>query len=241
MARSTLVPLDGSDLAEPAQTWAARLAHDAGADVVRVYARPRLQVNARHPLIGRAESHEALRRAFGQLHAMSEQLLEAGLRAHIALQRGPAAEVVLEVAHRRDVDLIVMSSHGESGATRWLLGSVADAVCRQAKVPLLIVTARCDRERLSDRPLRVLGALDGSNLAEHALGVVQNWSAVVHVRPLRLRIVDKDGPARDAAEQYLADLATAMRFGPDRTTTRVEVGSASCAIARIADEEHPRW
>jgi nucleotide-binding universal stress UspA family protein len=240
MPRSILVPLDGSALAERAVPLAARLARDAAANVLLVYARPPLEVNARHPeaaLIGRVESHRAWRRAFRQLHAISQQLLDTGLTAQILLERGPAAEVILEVARRRDVDLIAMSSHGDGGASRWLLGSVADEVCRRATLPVLIVTARCDRDPRPDRPLRVLVALDGFSLAEHALQVVQEWSAAVHVQPVLLRVVGQ-APERDVAERYLVDIVSALPVGLDRPTIRIEVGSPASAIVRVGDEEN---
>jgi nucleotide-binding universal stress UspA family protein len=207
-----------------------------------VYARPLFPANARHPeavLIGRAESSRAQRRAFRQLRAISQQLLDAGMTAQVALQRGPAAEAILEVARRRDVDLIVMSSHGDGSASRWLLGSVADAVCRKATLPLLIVTARCEREPLFDNPLRVLVALDGSHLAEHALQVVEKWSADVNFQPILLRVIDhSQQPVREGAERYLLDLAKALPAGLDHPTIRVEIGSATSAITRVADEEN---
>jgi nucleotide-binding universal stress UspA family protein len=207
-----------------------------------MYARPWFPANARHPeaaLIGRAESSRAHRRALGQLQAISQQLLDTGMTARVALERGPAADVILEVARRRDVDLIVMSSHGDGGATRWLLGSVADAVCRKARLPLLIVPARCEREPLSDRPLRVLVALDGSELAERALRVVEKWSADVNFQPILLRVIDhSQAPIREEAERYLADIANALPAGLDRASVRVEVGSATGAIMRVADEEN---
>ena len=242
MPRNILVPLDGSALAKRAVPWAARLARDATGNLLLVYARPPIEGNARHPeaaLIGRVEGHQAWRRAYRQLHAISQQLLDTGLTAQIALQRGRAAEVILEVAQRRDVDLIAMSSHGDGGADRWLLGSVADEVLRHAMVPLLIVTARSDWEPVIDRPLRVLVALDGSCLAEQALRVVEDWSSAVHVQPVLLRVLDgARATEREAAERYLADVAGGLPIGLDRPTVRVEFGSPGSAIVRVADTEN---
>jgi nucleotide-binding universal stress UspA family protein len=54
---------------------------------------------------------------------------------------GPAAATIVEAAHAKKVDLIVMSTHGRSGLGRLILGSVTEAVLRGTTVPMLIVRA----------------------------------------------------------------------------------------------------
>ena len=51
-----------------------------------------------------------------------------------------AAEEILDYAGKNKVDLIVMSTHGRSGISRWAMGSVSDKVVHYAKVPVLTVT-----------------------------------------------------------------------------------------------------
>jgi nucleotide-binding universal stress UspA family protein len=53
-----------------------------------------------------------------------------------------AAEGILQLARRLGVDLIVMSSHGRTGLKRAVLGSVAEAVTRNASVPVVVVPVR---------------------------------------------------------------------------------------------------
>jgi nucleotide-binding universal stress UspA family protein len=55
---------------------------------------------------------------------------------------GHAAEAIVDIAERTSADLIALSTHGRSGPTRWILGSVADAVIRHADRPCLVVPAR---------------------------------------------------------------------------------------------------
>ena len=50
------------------------------------------------------------------------------------------ATCILDFARDNKVDLIVMSTHGRSGITRWAFGSVADRIVRSSLVPVLIVT-----------------------------------------------------------------------------------------------------
>lgn len=72
------------------------------------------------------------------------------------------AEPILDVAAAEGADLIVMSSHGYSGITRWILGSVAEKVLSGAPCPVLVV-------RSAEPVHRVLIPLDGSELSEQAL------------------------------------------------------------------------
>jgi nucleotide-binding universal stress UspA family protein len=57
------------------------------------------------------------------------------------LSGNPAAEIV-ELAKAEDVDLIVMSTHGRTGLTRALMGSVAEVVVRRASCPVLTLKAK---------------------------------------------------------------------------------------------------
>ena len=57
---------------------------------------------------------------------------------------GPAAETIVDDAREQGMDLIVMSTHGRSGLSRWVYGSAADKVLRGAHCPTLIV--RCQPE-----------------------------------------------------------------------------------------------
>jgi nucleotide-binding universal stress UspA family protein len=74
----------------------------------------------------------------------SGYLNELGLReswlqsAKQLILEGDAAELITELASNRKADLIAMSSHGRSGLSRLVFGSVADAVLRESNVPVLL-------------------------------------------------------------------------------------------------------
>ncbi len=57
------------------------------------------------------------------------------------LRRGFAPEAIMETAEERDADLIVMGTHGRTGLSRLLMGSVAENVLPRASCPVLIVKA----------------------------------------------------------------------------------------------------
>jgi nucleotide-binding universal stress UspA family protein len=52
---------------------------------------------------------------------------------------GTPGEVVVETARARGAELVVIASHGRTGVERWLLGSVAERVVREAPCPVLVL------------------------------------------------------------------------------------------------------
>jgi nucleotide-binding universal stress UspA family protein len=50
------------------------------------------------------------------------------------------ADAILDYAQENTIDLIIMSTHGRSGISRWAFGSVADKIVRHASVPTLIIS-----------------------------------------------------------------------------------------------------
>ena len=55
---------------------------------------------------------------------------------------GKAAESLTEYTEKNGVDLIIMATHGRSGVSRWVWGSIADKVMRSSCVPVLLIRAR---------------------------------------------------------------------------------------------------
>jgi nucleotide-binding universal stress UspA family protein len=63
----------------------------------------------------------------------------AGLEVEEVIAHGEAAAEIVRVAKDKNVDLIVISSHGRTGLGRILFGSTAEAVVRHASCPVLVV------------------------------------------------------------------------------------------------------
>ena len=62
-----------------------------------------------------------------------------GIEATTLVEPGNPVDTILEACRSRAVDLAIMSTHGRSGLSRLVLGSVTEEVLRQARVPLLVV------------------------------------------------------------------------------------------------------
>ncbi len=64
-----------------------------------------------------------------------------GTSLHTEVLFGRVSESIKDYTEKNDIDLIVIATHGRSGVTRWVRGSVADKVLRSSNVPVLMVRA----------------------------------------------------------------------------------------------------
>ena len=80
--------------------------------------------------------------AEGYLHAIQSQWQATGVPVSTRVAIGAAPELIVHVANQINADLIVMSTHGRSGLSRFLYGSVAEAVLRGTQLPLLLIPAK---------------------------------------------------------------------------------------------------
>lgn len=132
--RRLIVPLDGSELAEAAVPVAAKLAAALSLPVLLV----RVLEGGRNELAEQA-GPGALAEASAYLDQHVAHLAAEGVTAGQEVRAGEPAPALLALVSPED--LVVMTSHGRNGILRWLLGSVADKLVRQAAAPVLLVPA----------------------------------------------------------------------------------------------------
>ena len=140
MYKHILIPLDGSELAEQALNHAIALASHFQAElvllkVVEPFAHARGMSRADLEQI-RQQSHSW---ADEYLERLAAYVQQQGLMVQKVTVDGRPHTAIAEYAETNQVDLIVMSTRGQSGLSRWLMGSVADRVVRGATVPVLLV------------------------------------------------------------------------------------------------------
>jgi nucleotide-binding universal stress UspA family protein len=70
---------------------------------------------------------------------MAKRLSSEGMNVRGETVTGKADEQIIDYARKNRIDLIIMSSHGRSGISRWTLGSVADRVLHYSTIPVLLV------------------------------------------------------------------------------------------------------
>ncbi|HDQ71742.1 MAG TPA: universal stress protein [Chloroflexi bacterium] len=101
------------------------------------------------------------------LQAVAEQVRALVNDVQISVRFGRPAEEILRFVEEVKADLVVMSTHGRSGITQWVFGSIADRVLRRVTCPVLLVRAGYTQPH--SRYQRILIPLDGSELAEQVL------------------------------------------------------------------------
>jgi nucleotide-binding universal stress UspA family protein len=139
-----LVPLDGSPLSECALKPAQQLAQTFDAEIILfralesiVYATNGSGEGAAIVAIDEKERQTIQTYLADQVKEFKRQ----GIRVSSNSEDGVVAEKILESAHKRQVNLIVMSTHGRAGLGRWIMGSVTDRVLRSSPVPVLVIRA----------------------------------------------------------------------------------------------------
>ena len=149
--RSILIPTDFSECGNYALSYATSLARTFGASMICVHV-----IEPIVPTVGYSGMTEPLPIAdiTEQLEDSAERELPkiaereecAGIEVEEVLVHGEAASEIVRVAKERNVDLIVISSHGRTGLGRILFGSTAEAVVRHASCPVLVVKPSQEEE-----------------------------------------------------------------------------------------------
>lgn len=140
MARHVLVPVDGSGPSRAAFEFALERYPDARVTLLYVVD-PMADYSRQRSFPGYTSDDEfSTEREKGE--AVLESILEAApddWPVETALEGGRPDRTILAYADEHDVDGIVIGSHGREGASRVLLGSVAETVVRRADVPVTVV------------------------------------------------------------------------------------------------------
>ena len=141
-----MVPLDGSELAECVLPHVEAIAGGCGAKnvifirVVEPFYVPEYVyasvVGAIAPEEVDAENKAQAKKYLDKVIS-GLKLEDAKSRAEVIL--GKPADVLATYASKNKVDLIIIATHGRSGVSRWVWGSVADKVLRSACAPVFMV------------------------------------------------------------------------------------------------------
>jgi nucleotide-binding universal stress UspA family protein len=141
MYKKILVPLDGSALAERAIIHAAEIARGTGAELILLEV---VQVPlGKVPEAGRSEEEKSIQEVAAQakayLNMIASRVSKEGVKVRTVILEGAADGAILGFAHDEDVDILVMSTHGRTGLSKALMGSVAEKVMLTTKRPVMLV------------------------------------------------------------------------------------------------------
>ena len=236
MATKILIPLDGSKTAEHSLAYLVALRHLPEPQILLL------------GVIDEAEDFrslpptEAEERAANVLATYLREVANdieqhVGIAVETMVGRGTPAGSILEEAGRFAPDLLVISTHGRSGISRWRFGSVADKVIRGVECSTLVVGPKAaEREiwleaEMSPAFRSILVPLDGSLLAEEALSVAQlfadQFSSELHlVRVVPMPLMGS-GMVGDTVykPETLDNFAREARDYVDRQAKRLKPGT----------------
>jgi nucleotide-binding universal stress UspA family protein len=187
MYRRMLVPLDGSELSEVVFPYARELAGGLGLDVILLHVHSPVERGTKHVYRAYIKYQtELLKRRLAKVVKRIGVSSEGkALSVQGAVVEGYPAEEILRYAGEKEIDFILMATHGYSGVKRWALGSVAEKVLHISKVPIWLVRASVPEQTATDTwsSRTILVPLDGSELAE---GVLPHAEAIAKQRDAEL-------------------------------------------------------
>lgn len=142
MYKTILLPLDGSPLAEQALQHAVALAECFHSKLIILKVLVPLNNNLSLPpgAVKRAEA--ATRELVNEyLNRVASRVQDKGFPITTITVTGRPHEEIIHFAEMEQVDIVVMCTRGQSGISRWLMGSVADRVVRSVNVPVFLIHA----------------------------------------------------------------------------------------------------
>ena len=191
MYSKVVVPLDGSELAEGVLPHVAEVVRGRESRVYLLSASPLARrvspaaVDVQPASATMPDDLQGARRKLMEyLRTVAKGLEPAATDVWIGVSFGRPADEILTFAGKVDADLIAMSTHGRSGISRWVFGSVADRLLHGASCPVLLVRAKPAQPRTPYQ--NILLPLDGSELAEQVIPYVK---ALIHPNHTRISLI----------------------------------------------------
>jgi nucleotide-binding universal stress UspA family protein len=138
--RNIVIATDGSENTQKAISYGIEIAKLSGAIVHALYVIDTSSYSTIPMDAGWEEMYEILKKEGEKaIFIVKERGEAAGVEVREVLWEGHPSTEIINFAEKNDIDLIVMGTLGKTGLDRFLLGSVAEKVVRNSKVPVLVV------------------------------------------------------------------------------------------------------
>jgi len=138
--KKILVTLDGSEFSERILGHVTAIA--TGCNVPEVILLRVTEPVQQAYQMGEDRQREAEKRikaeATEYLSQVADRLKQEGIVAKTVVVQGKADEEILDYINNNQIDLVIMSTRGRSGVSRWVFGSVANRVVRHSMAPVLV-------------------------------------------------------------------------------------------------------
>ncbi len=151
--KKILVPTDYSELSVTALDYAVSLSGIFGSRIYLMHTLDTIPVLALQnmDLTTEAVISETERNARNDLHVFAISTIGNIPNLVEVVRKGIAEEEIVRFAKEEDIDLIIMATHGRSGLSHVLMGSVAEKVVQQSPAPVLVVNPAKMKRQLSLR------------------------------------------------------------------------------------------
>jgi nucleotide-binding universal stress UspA family protein len=265
---TVLVPHDGSPLADSTLPYAVELTRITGAslELLRVLEELKPIYDSRkHELIWIDPAHPRAALVTPEiLGPIAKKLADQGLAAKTIVRVGDPRREILAEAETLDKPVILLASHGRSGLSRIVFGSVATRVLQTSHSPVMIVRAREAEEQTEAVALkRILVPLDGSELSEKALpyaAELANGSGGqlhlvrvaetyrdelpdkpphIFIAPSYQAMLEHFEELEQQARDYMAGVSTRLEGESLSVTSEVLSGDPYREIAKCSEREQP--
>ena len=144
MYQKIMVPLDGSELAECVLAHAEAIAKGCQTPIELVRVVEPIELPTRGGLALTSDDLrqielQAKHEAEVYLEEVTNRLSHTGLNIKSKVITGKPADSLIDYARSSHADLIIMATHGRSGISRWIWGSVAQRIISSSSIPVLLV------------------------------------------------------------------------------------------------------
>ena len=251
--RHLLCPVDFSDVSRRALRWSSRFARDVDArlSVLHVIDTGTLSIGN---LVAVPNAREELRQRVEE-NAQSWKREGDFREGQIEIVEGVTADVIAASANERDVDLLVMGTHGLSGFQKLLLGSVTEKVLHRVKVPMLTLSPSAPAgEGFEWVVLAIDFGPESQSVVRHGVWLAEHYGAkliAAHAVPvpyvvLNERTVERLGPRELSRleESLTADRKKELeRLLPESSGSAIElvvrVGSPFDLLEELSSKASP--
>jgi len=245
MLQQILVPLDGSGEAESVLPYLRDLA-------------PRFDSRVYILGVGIGSRTRRVNRLLEDyINRTALSLRGDNVKADPVVLYGIAPDKILDFVVQKEIDLIIMATHGRSGVTRWWMGSVAEKVISETPAPVLLVRSRRHKKTKAAGKLhlldKILAPLDGSDIGQAALPYIETLAIEARASVSLLQIVSPPGTVeasllggpdwrkfvkamQDAGEDYLKIVAKKFNEKGIKTVYEVVSGDPADKIVEYAED-----
>jgi len=146
MYRRIMVPLDGSDLAELALPHAEDLARKEISELDLIMVVEQFEMPVHGGVVFDEETIEQIQHnqeaaAQDYLNKLADRLRAKGIDVRTSVLTGKIADSLVDYVIVNSIELIIMATHGRSGVSRWIWGSIAEKILHASTVPILLIHA----------------------------------------------------------------------------------------------------